>query len=122
MPELSDRVLARSEHNSLPALDRLKMKLKALTTPDELEHFNDSEVLAPGYARHQNQMAEHIGREKPYGRDQEAEKRYRDEELVKKYHDEHREKKDLRQKMNLRKAQQEYSDEFMGARRAFEKK
>lgn len=122
MPELSDRILARSEHEKIPALDRLKMRLKALTAPDELQSFNDSEILAPGYARQQNQMAEHVGREKPYGRDPQAEIEYRDVELVEKYRQETQAKNDAQQPQKLRKARQEYTDEFMAARRKFMRK
>ncbi|QQS43279.1 hypothetical protein IPM65_03900 [Candidatus Roizmanbacteria bacterium] len=122
MPELSDRILARSEHEKIPALDRLKMRLKALTAPEDLQSFNDSEILAPGYVRQQNQMAEHVGREKPYGRDPQAEIEFRDGELVEKYRNEQQAKKDAQQPQKLRKARQEYTDEFMAARRKFMRK
>lgn len=122
MPELSDRVLARSEHDQIPAIERLKMRLQSLAPPDETEHSNNSIVLPPGYARQQNEMAGHIGREKPYGRDEEAEIEYRDVELVEKYRKEQQAKKDAEQPERLRKARKEYTDEFMAARRKFKRK
>jgi len=66
MPELSQRILQRSQEVHLSALERLKGKLMSFTTQDEPDPFASSKILSPGYARQQNEIAEHVGGEKPY--------------------------------------------------------